>query len=459
MTKTIEFPRGFLWGCATSAYQIEGSPLADGAGPSIWQRFMHTPGLVPSGDTGDVACDHYRRYASDVALMRELGMQAYRFSISWGRILPNGKGAVNPAGLDFYDRLVDALLEKGIEPLITLFHWDLPAALDDLGGWLNADIASWFADYGTTVFRRLDDRVKKWVTLNEPWVVSDGGYLHGALAPGHKNLFEAPIASRNLMRAHGAAVQAYRATGKHEIGLVVNIEPKYPASDSAADQAATVRADAYMNRQYLDPALLGSCPDDELAEVFGEAWQPWSAEALKLTRQPIDFLGINYYTRSVTRFDERAWPVRAAPVRQKQATYTETGWEVFAQGLIDTLALVKSRYGDIPLYITENGAAFFDPPVAEGNRVRDPLRVDYLRKHLTAVHTAIQQGIDVRGYMVWSLLDNLEWSLGFAKRFGIVHVDFESQKRTPKDSARFYSRVIATHGTALSEPPDSLDAR
>jgi beta-glucosidase len=453
MTKTIEFPPGFLWGCATSAYQIEGSPLADGAGPSIWQRFLHTPGLAPGGDTGDVACDHYRRYASDVALMRELGMKAYRFSIAWSRILPHGKGAVNQAGLDFYDRLVDALLASGIEPIVTLFHWDLPAALDDLGGWLNPDIASWFADYGATLFRRLDGRVKKWATLNEPWVVSDGGYLHGALAPGHRNRFEAPIASRNLMRAHGAAVQAYRAMGKHQIGLVVNLEPKYPASDSEADQAATRRADAYFNRQYLDPALLGTCPDEELAEVFGEAWQPWSAEALALTRQPIDFLGINYYTRNVTRFDERSWPQRAAAVRQKQATYTETGWEVFEQGLTDILVQVKKRYGDIPIYITENGAAFFDPPVAEGGRICDPLRIDYLRKHLTAVHTAIQQGVDVRGYMVWSLLDNLEWSLGFSKRFGIVHVDFESLKRTPKDSARFYSRVIATHGAALSEPP------
>lgn len=448
---SIEFPKGFLWGSATSAYQVEGSPLADGAGPSIWQRFMHTPGLVPSGDTGDVACDHYRRWAGDVALMRELGMQAYRFSIAWARVLPEGKGAVNPKGLDFYERLVDALLEGGIEPIITLFHWDLPAALDDLGGWLNPDIAGWFADYGQAVYRRLGDRVKKWATLNEPWVVTDGGYLHGALAPGHKNRWEAPIASRNLMRAHGAAVQAYRAEGKHQIGLVVNIEPKYPASDSEADRAATRRADAYMNRQYLDPALLGSCPE-ELAEIFGEAWQAWPEQALALTKQPIDFLGINYYTRNVTRFDAQAWPLRAAPVKQTQATYTETGWEVFPQGLTDTLVWVKERYGNIPLYITENGAAFYDPPVAEGGRVRDPLRVDYLHRHLHAVHQAIQRGVDVRGYMVWSLLDNLEWSLGFTKRFGIIHVDFQSQQRTPKDSARFYQRVIATNGRALSEP-------
>jgi beta-glucosidase len=255
------------------------------------------------------------------------------------------------------------------------------------------------------------------------------------------------------MRAHGAAVQAYRAHGKHEIGLVVNIEPKYPASSGDEDLAAAARAEAYMNRQYLDPALLGRCPE-LMPQIFGDAWQSWSPEDLSLARQRIDFLGINYYTRSVVRFDEAAWLLRASPVKQKQATHTETGWEVFPQGLTDTLTWVKERYGDIPLYITENGAAFFDPPVAEGGRIRDPLRVDYLRKHLRAVHAAIQKGVDVRGYMVWSLLDNLEWSLGFSKRFGIVHVDFESQQRTPKDSARYYRRVIATQGRALDESLD-----
>jgi beta-glucosidase len=454
MTQAIQFPSDFLWGSATSAYQIEGSPLADGAGPSIWQRFMHTPGLVVNGDTGDVACDHYQRYAGDVALMRELGMQAYRFSVSWSRVLPRGKSAVNERGLDFYDRLVDALLENGIAPMVTLFHWDLPAALDDLGGWLNPDIAMWFADYATVMFRKLDDRVKRWATLNEPWVVTDGGYLHGALAPGHRNRFEAPIASHHLLRAHGAAVQAYRAEGKHEIGVVVNIEPKYPASDDPADQAATVRADAYMNRQYLDPIFFGRYPD-EMAEIFGEAWPVWPDEDHALIQQPIDFVGVNYYTRSVTRADERSWPVRAASVKQKQATYTEIAWEVFPQGFTDTLVWLKERYGNPPIYITENGAAFFDPPVAEGGRIRDPLRVDYLRKHLVALHQAMQQGVDVRGYMVWSLLDNLEWSLGFSKRFGIIHVDFETQQRTLKDSARFYARVIGTRGGALTESPDA----
>lgn len=448
--KQIVFPEGFLWGAATAAHQIEGSPMADGAGPSIWTRFAHTPGMTHNGDTGDVACDHYHRWRDDVALMRELGLQAYRFSVSWSRILPEGTGRVNQAGLDFYSRLVDTLLENGIEPLLTLYHWDLPAALDDRGGWLNRDIADWFAEYATTMYRALDGRVKKWVTLNEPWVVTDGGYLHGALAPGHRSRYEAPIASHNLMRAHGAAVKAYRELGRHQIGLVVNIEPKYPASDSAEDAAAVRRAHAYMNEQYLHPALLGRYPA-ELKEIFGDAWPEWPADDYALIRQPLDFVGINYYTRSVTRATP-SYPLDAAAVRQPRGTYTETGWEVFPQGLTDLLLWFKETYGELPVYITENGAAFFDPPVAEAGRVRDPLRIDYIRKHLGAIHDAIEAGVDVRGYMAWSLLDNLEWSLGYSKRFGLVHVDYGTQQRTPKDSARWYSGIIASHGRALADP-------
>jgi beta-glucosidase len=446
---TTRFPNSFLWGAATSAYQIEGSPLADGAGPSIWHRFVRTPGLTVNGDTGDVACDHYRRMEDDVALMKRLGLTAYRFSIAWGRVLPEGRGRVNEAGLAFYERLVDTLLAHGIEPMATLFHWDLPAALDDRGGWLNPDVADWFADYADVMFRRLDGRVKLWATLNEPWVVTDGGYLFGALAPGHKNRFEAPIASHQLLRSHGKAVQAYRATGKHQVGLVVNIEPKHPASESAADLAATRRAEAYMNRQYLDPVFHGRYPE-EMREIFGEAWPEWPDEDFALIRQPLDFLGINYYTRNVVRHDETAWLLKAAPVKQKQATYTETSWEVFPQGLTDTLAWVRKRYGDIPQYVTENGAAFYDPPVAADGRIADPLRIDYYRAHLRAVHAAIAQGVDVRGYFAWSLLDNLEWSLGYAKRFGLVHVNFETLERTPKASAAFYADVIASHGAALA---------
>jgi beta-glucosidase len=442
------FPKSFLWGSATAAYQVEGSPMAEGAGMSIWDRFAHTPGLTRNGDTGDVACDQYRLYRQDVALMRELGLKAYRFSVSWSRVLPDGRGAANPAGLDYYDRLVDALLENGVEPLVTLFHWDLPAALDDLGGWLNRDIANWFSDYASLMFRKLDGRVKTWATLNEPWVVTDGGYLHGALAPGHKNRFEAPIASHNLLRAHGQAVKTYRAEGRHRIGLVVNLEPKYPASKDPADLAAVARADAYMNRQYLDPVFLGRYPE-EMAEIFGEAWPGWTDEDFALISQPIDWLGVNYYTRNVTRHDAASWPLRASPVKQDGATYTETDWEVFPQGLTDILIWVKQRYGDIPIQITENGAAFYDPPTAHGGTVNDPLRIDYLRAHLNAVREAIAAGVKVEGYMVWSLLDNYEWSLGYSKRFGIVHVNFRTQARTLKDSARFYAQVVAGNGACL----------
>ena len=311
------FPDGFHWGAATSAYQIEGSPLADGAGPSIWQRFAHTPGMMANGDTGDVACDHYRRYRQDVQLMKALGLDGYRFSINWARVLPEGTGRVNPKGLDFYSRLVDELLEHGIAPNATLFHWDLPAALDDRGGWLNRDSAHWFAEYAEVMFKALDDRVPRWSTLNEPWVVTDGGYLHGALAPGHRNKYEAPIAAHNLMRASGAGIQAYRAHGRHEIGVVFNIEPKYPYS--------------------------------------------------------------------------------------------------------------------------------------EGATVDDPLRCDYLRKHLRALHAAIAAGVNVQGYYAWSLLDNLEWSLGYAKRFGLYHVDFATQQRTAKASAKLYAQVIASNGAVLDE--------
>ncbi len=442
------FPEGFLWGAATSAYQIEGSPLADGAGPSTWHRFVHTPGKTANGDTGDVACDHYKLYREDIELMRCLGLKAYRFSVNWGRVFPEGTGRFNDAGLGFYERLVDGLLEAGIEPLPTLYHWDLPAALDDRGGWLNPDIANWFADYAGAMFERLDGRVNKWATLNEPWVITDGGYLHGALAPGHENVFETPIASRNLMLSHGAAVKRYREIGKHEVGLVLNLEPKFPASDSPADLKAAERSNAYMNTQYLDPAFDQGCPP-LMKEIFGDAWRDWTEEELALAAQPVDWLGVNYYTRGVMKHDETNWPVSASYVPQPGKTYTETGWEVHEEGLTKTLLWIKDAYGNPPVYITENGSAFYDPPKAADGRVQDPLRVDYLQRHLRAVHSAISQGADVRGYMAWSLLDNLEWSLGFSKRFGIVHVDFETQDRTPKDSALYYSKVIASNGAVL----------
>lgn len=444
-----QFPRGFLWGAATSAYQVEGSPLADGAGPSFWHRFSHTPGNTHNGDTGDVACDQYRRIDEDVRIMRELGLTTYRFSIAWGRIMPHGTGHVNPAGIAYYDRLVDTLLANGIQPNATLYHWDLPEALDNRGGWLNRDSAEWFADYARVMYRALDDRVPLWATLNEPWVVVDGGYLHGAHAPGHSNLFEAPLAAHNLMRAHGAAVQAYRAEGKHDVGIVVNIEPKYPASDRPDDVAATHRAEAYMNRQYLDAIFFGKYPD-EMREIFGEAWPVHSDADMTLIRQPIDWLGLNYYTRAVTCNDPLALPVRAGRVQQERQTHTEMNWEVYPDGLTDTLTWVRDRYGSVPLYVTENGSAFYDPPTVDDETLNDPLRVAYLRAHLAAVGRAIAAGVDVRGYYAWSLLDNFEWSQGYSKRFGIVHVDFHTQRRTPKASARFYADVIRSHGAELT---------
>lgn len=451
------FPGNFLWGAATSAYQIEGSPLADGAGPSNWHRFSHQPGNTRNGDTGDIACDHYRRWADDVSLMKELGLQSYRFSISWSRVFPAGTGPVNLPGLDFYDNLVDRLLAEGIQPNITLHHWDLPAALDDRGGWAHPDAPDWFAEYARTVFHRLGDRVAMWATLNEPWVIVDAGYVHGVHAPGHRDLKKAALVSANLLRAHGKAVRIYRdldvsrrADGKGRIGIVVNLEPKDPASEDPTDLLATRRADAYMNRQFLDPLFLGRFPT-ELDEVFGQEQLRLSAEDFGMLAGSLDFLGINYYTRSVTRHDETAAPLRASTVKQLGTLYTELDWEVHPSSLTALLIRVRDTYGDIPIYITENGAAFQDTEPDDEGRIRDPLRVDYFREHLRAVQRALTAGVDVRGYYAWSLFDNFEWACGYDKRFGIIGVDYATQRRTLKDSARFYRWVISTNGSVLAE--------
>jgi beta-glucosidase len=450
---TYKFPDGFLWGAATSAYQIEGSPTADGAGRSFWHRFSHTRGNTHLDQTGDIACDHYRRFKNDVALMAELGLNAYRFSIAWGRIYPEGTGRINKKGIDFYSRLVDELLTKGITPSATLYHWDLPEALDDRGGWLNRDIADWFGDYATTMFEALGDRVEMWATLNEPWVVMDGGYLFGVLAPGHSNLFEAPIVTHNLLRSHGTAVERFRASSaakKGKVGLVVNLEPKYPATQSAEDLETVRRTDAYMNRQYLDPVFLGTYPA-EMRDIFGEAWPDWPANDMSLIKQPIDFLGINYYTRKVERYDAELLPLRAKAVPQPDNTETHTSWEVFPEALTKILLWTKERYGKIPTYITENGAAFYDPPKPIDGNIEDPLRIDYYRLHLRAAHDAMKKGVDLRGYFAWSLLDNYEWSHGYSKRFGLIHVDYSTQERTIKSSGRYYAEVIKTNGGALSK--------
>ncbi|MBC14324.1 MAG: beta-glucosidase [Rhodothermaceae bacterium] len=448
----MSFPDGFLWGAATSAFQIEGSPLADGAGPSIWQRFARTPGLTVGGETGDVACDHYHRMPEDVALMRRLGLQAYRFSVNWGRVLPDGTGAVNGPGLDFYDRLVDRLAEAGIEPMLTLYHWDLPAALDDRGGWLNRDVADWLADYARVVHARLGDRVSRWITLNEPWVVMDGGYVRGGLAPGHRVHAEGAMVAHHLLLAHARATAALRAEGAGDVGIAVNLEPKVAATDKPEDVAATARADAYMNRIFLDPIVHGRYPE-ELPEVFGASWPTFADADLDEIRTETDFFGINYYTRAVCVDDPDDAPERARRVRQPRHPYTEMGWEVYAPAFRDLMVWVRDRYGDIPQYVTENGASFYDPPQVVGGEVSDPMRIAYLHDHLLAVRDAIAAGVDVRGYFAWSLLDNVEWSQGTTKRFGLVHVDFETLARTPKQSAAFYREVIDSNGACLADAP------
>lgn len=439
------FPKDFWWGAATSAFQVEGSPRADGASENIWERFSREPGRIVNGDTADVACDHYRRYPEDIALMRRFGLTAYRFSIAWARVMPQGYGQVNQKGLDFYRRLVDALREAGIEPFATLYHWDLPAVLQDRGGWPSPDAPQWFAEYASAVFRALDGPVKHWMTINEPWVIVDGGYLHGVHAPGHQSRHEAALAAHRLLQAHAAAVAVYRQEGHHQIGLVVNLEPKYPASETPADQAAARRAHVYMNRWFLDPVFLGRYPS-ALPALFGDAWPAFPPEELARLQNPGDFLGINYYTCGRMRDAPGVLPPQAAYVKPRDRAYTAMDWEIFPRGLTDTLAWVKRRYGNIPLYVTENGAAFEEPGQVTGV-LEDTARIEYLRDHLRAVSASLAQGVDIRGYFAWSLLDNFEWGLGFSKRFGLIHVDQHHQRRTPKASADYLRQVIASQDT------------
>lgn len=442
------FPPGFLWGAATSSYQIEGSPLADGAGPSIWHRFAHLPGRIANGETGDLASDHYRRMMEDLDLMAGLGLRAYRFSVAWGRVLPEGRGHPNPKGLDFYQRLVDGLLARAIQPMVTLYHWDLPAALQDRGGWLNPDSPAWLADYGALLFRTLGDRVPLWVTLNEPWVVTVLGHLTGDHAPGHRDLFEVPRVAHHLLLAHAETVAAYRTLGRGQIGIALNLEPQHPASSSALDQDAAVRRDAFINRWFLDPLLLGTYPR-ELETLFGSAWPQITGVDLARIQTPGDFIGVNYYSRGLVKAHPAEHPLGAIRITPSGLPLTAMDWEVYPIGLTEVLLGLKERYGTLPLYITENGAAFQDPPPIDGE-VSDPDRVAYLRAHLQSARTAIAQGVDLRGYFVWSLLDNFEWAQGYGKRFGLFQVDPLTQSRTPKSSARFIREVIRTNGANLT---------
>ena len=371
--------------------------------------------------------------------MRELGIRAYRFSISWSRVLPTGTGKVNHAGLDFYNRLVDTLLEHEITPMATLYHWDLPQALEDRGGWANDESVNWFAEYAAVLYRALDDRVTLWATINEPWVVVNEGYVEGRHAPGRRDWSEAAAVAKNLLKAHAAAVVAYRAVGKHSIGLVVNLVPIEPATDSSADRNAANRLDAYLNRQFLDPVLLGENPS-ELAEMFGAAWPQWTADELRQIRQPIDFVGVNYYLKLDVCDDPNAGPPRARIVLTPNCPRTATDWEIYPAGPDRNFASGSSPDTAICRSISLKMARHSTTISLPNGDVDDRPRVEYLHDHLQAARRAIDAGIDLRGYFLWSLLDNFEWQSGYSKRFGIVHVDFDTQRRTPKASSQFYSK-------------------
>jgi beta-glucosidase len=442
------FPDGFLWGVATSAAQIEGAVREDGRGESIWDRFAAVPGRIADGSNPSAACDHYRRWREDVELLRGLGVGAYRFSIAWPRVLPRGRGAVNAAGLDFYDRLVDALLAAGIRPFVTLYHWDLPQALQDGGGWAARDTAAAFADYAEVVSRRLGDRVRHWVTHNEPWCAATLGHEAGEHAPGHRDPAEALRVGHHLLLSHAWAAQAVRQSAPGaEVGIVLIFSPAWPASESDADRDAARRYDGAFNRWYLEPLVRGRYPEDAVADRVRRGHLPGPEMPfvrrgdLQAIAAPLDFLGVNYYSRVVVRAGEDGEPVavRVAP----ESELTDMGWEVFPSGLSDLLVRLHREYGAPALYVTENGIAHAAAPGADG-RVRDDRRVAYLREHVAAARRALADGVPLRGYFVWSLLDNWEWARGYAMRFGLYHVDFTDQRRIAKDSAFWYRDLVTT---------------
>lgn len=432
------FPAGFRWGVATAAYQIEGAAGEDGRGVSTWDTFSHEPGRIADGGTGDVACDHYHRWPEDVGLMAGLGIDAYRFSIAWPRIQPAGRGAANPKGLDFYERLVDGLLDRGIAPAATLYHWDLPQQLEDEGGWMSRDTAYRFAEYAYLVAERLGDRVDMWITLNEPVVVTAYGYAFGIYAPGKELMLDALPTAHHQLLGHGLAVSALRGRGARQIGISNHYSPAWAEDESsAADQRAAGAFDTFMNRLFTEPILRGRYPD--LAVLGGSDLGPYvKDEDLKVISAPIDFLGVNYYNPTRLRAPAEGGPLPFDIVPIEEYPTTGMGWPVVPEGLSAQLSALKDSYGDAlpPVYITENGCSY-------GDGIDDPERIAFLDAHIRTVESAIGDGIDVRGYFTWSLLDNFEWALGYGPRFGLVHVDYDTQVRTPRRSYGWYRDFIA----------------
>jgi beta-glucosidase len=446
----LRFPAGFWWGASTAAYQIEGASDVDGRAPSIWDTFAAIPGRTENGDTGRTACDHYSRFAGDVGLMAELGLTAYRFSIAWPRVMPGPGGKPHPRGLDFYDRLVDELLAAEIKPAATLYHWDLPQAIEDRGGWAVRETASRFAEYAAAVANRLGDRVAMWNTLNEPWCSAFLGYGAGVHAPGRTSYADALAATHHLLLAHGRAAEILRSRcGDAQISIALNAGTVRPATGSEPDRDAARMIDGMLNRVFFDPLLRGSYPADVLDDT---AWvSDWSFVRdgdLAEISQPLDAIGVNYYQPDVVAAGPG--PSLPYPTRGRvwwppvEGPKTGMGWAVDPSGLHETLVRITRDYGSIPLYVTENGAAFDDTVTA--GRVHDPERIAFLRAHFEAAHRALADGVDLRGYFVWSLLDNFEWAFGYGKRFGLIRVDYETQERTPKDSAFWYRDVIAAGG-------------
>jgi beta-glucosidase len=435
------FPKDFVWGAATASYQIEGAWNEDGKGESIWDRFSLTPGKVQDGDTGDVACDHYHRWRDDIGLMKDLGLQAYRFSIAWPRILPQGSGQVNQAGVDFYSQLVDGLLESGIAPYVTLYHWDLPQALEDKGGWPARVVVDAFVEYTDIVSRALGDRVRNWITLNEPWVSAFVGYRDGRHAPGLFDLDKAVAATHHLLLSHGQAVPVIRANSKDaNVGITLNLTPKEPASPSIYDRDAAVIDDGYVNRWFLDSIVGRGYPQD-MVDYFDNDMKFVQPGDMEIVSVPVDFLGINYYTRNIVRSTIVSEDENVPRTENREGAITEMDWEVYPLGLYNMLGRLHFDYAFPAIYITENGAAFPDTVNADGE-VDDPSRLSYIKSHLEMVNKSIHIGIPVKGYFAWSLMDNFEWGFGYSKRFGIIHIDYQTQKRTLKSSAKWYRKAI-----------------
>ena len=440
------FPKDFLWGVSTSAYQIEGAVKEDGRGTTIWDTFSYTKGKVLNGDTGDVACDHYHRYKEDIRLMKELGLQVYHFSSAWTRILPDGKGKVNQAGIDFYSRLVDEVLEQGMQAWLTLYHWELPQVLHDEGGWTSRDTGDYFVEYANIMYKALGDRVSYWLTHNEPWVISYLGYGEGIHAPGIQDWKQAIQVSHNLLVSHGKAVEAFRSYNyPSKIGLNPNLYPVYTETDSPEDKEAGKRYFEYQNTWFLQALLQGSYPDRlwNYYEERGLAPQV-GQDDMQTIQQKIDFLGVNYYSRIRVRYKQGQW-LDAEMALEPGSPRTDMDWEIFPQGLYEILKHIHTTYPSIDLYITENGAACKDFISSDG-AVHDNDRIDFLREHFKNGWKAIQEGVALKGHLVWSFLDNFEWSYGYSKRFGMVYVDYKTQKRTLKDSAFFFQKVIENNG-------------